>query len=528
MYSVIDLFAGAGGLSLGFEQTGNFDIKVAVENNPNMQLTYKANHPNTEIQDDVCSVDYEKLREKYGDIDVVIGGPPCQGFSNANRQRRNVINQNNMLVKQYLRALLALRPKAFVMENVSMLKSDKHKFYMNRSDKEKIDLYKIKTVQDFIPLLEKEYFFDGVDRLLGNKRKVNKSIWPDEVYSTVTVVSRMVKNHKKALSILERDHDKIIATAEKYISDLPTDKFAEISNFAFSSFIKFYKKEISLENLFDAIIQAVKVQNMLSRVKELNDNDIIFKLKKRNEGGLDARVQSYSVLDYLLKILTSDDYGYVTDCGVICAADYGTPQKRMRFVLMGIKKNISEKISLPVPELNEKDYFTVRDAIEDLECVSTIYDVERDCGTRVKILKNDGWRKDICDSEILFNHIVTKTSDVALERFMALKQGQNFHSLDESLKVNTYTDASRTQNTIYLRLNYDEPSGTVLNVRKSMWIHPTQDRALSIREAARLQSFPDSFVFKGTKDQQYQQVGNAVPPKMANAIARQILKFLGD
>ena len=79
-----------------------------------------------------------------------------------------------------------------------------------------------------------------------------------------------------------------------------------------------------------------------------------------------------------------------------------------------------------------------------------------------------------------------------MERFKALEQGQNFHTLDKKLKT-TYTDPSRTQNTVYLRLNYDEPSGTVINVRKSMWVHPVLDRALSIREAARLQTFPDSF-----------------------------------
>lgn len=92
----------------------------------------------------------------------------------------------------------------------------------------------------------------------------------------------------------------------------------------------------------------------------------------------------------------------------------------------------------------------------------------------------------------------------------------------------TYTDASRTQNTIYLRLNYDEPCGTVVNVRKSMWIHPTQDRAISVREAARLQTFPDSFVFCGSKDKQYQQVGNAVPPIMAKSIAKKLAKVLKD
>lgn len=94
------------------------------------------------------------------------------------------------------------------------------------------------------------------------------------------------------------------------------------------------------------------------------------------------------------------------------------------------------------------------------------------------------------------------------------------------VKTNTYTDAARTQNTIYLRLNYDEPSGTVVNVRKSMWIHPTQDRAISVREAARLQTFPDSFVFCGSKDKQYQQVGNAVPPIMAKSIAEKLAQIL--
>lgn len=80
--------------------------------------------------------------------------------------------------------------------------------------------------------------------------------------------------------------------------------------------------------------------------------------------------------------------------------------------------------------------------------------------------------------------------------------------------------------TVFIRLDRNRPSGTVINVRKSMWIHPTIDRAISVREAARLQSFPDRFVFKGTKDAQYQQVGNAVPPLMAKGIAETLLKYL--
>ena len=96
----VDLFAGAGGLSLGFTQTNLYDIKVAFENNKNMQDTYRYNHKQVEVFGDVCDADYQKIKERYGEIDVVIGGPPCQGFSNANRQKNTAINQNNMLVKQ--------------------------------------------------------------------------------------------------------------------------------------------------------------------------------------------------------------------------------------------------------------------------------------------------------------------------------------------------------------------------------------------------------------------------------------------
>ncbi|MPN10874.1 hypothetical protein SDC9_158171 [bioreactor metagenome] len=61
-----------------------------------------------------------------------------------------------------------------------------------------------------------------------------------------------------------------------------------------------------------------------------------------------------------------------------------------------------------------------------------------------------------------------------------------------------------------------------------MWIHPKEDRAISIREVARLQSFPDTFVFEGTKDSQYQQIGNAVPPLLGRAIAEKLLELIGD
>jgi DNA (cytosine-5)-methyltransferase 1 len=68
----------------------------------------------------------------------------------------------------------------------------------------------------------------------------------------------------------------------------------------------------------------------------------------------------------------------------------------------------------------------------------------------------------------------------------------------------------------------------VVNIRKSMWIHPVFDRAVSAREAARLQSFPDDYIFYGTKDSVYQQIGNAVPPILGRAVAEAVLRLFGQ
>lgn len=530
-YSVIDLFAGAGGLSLGFLQTGKFEIKVAFENNPDMQATYKKNHSGTEVLGDVCAADYQAIREKFGDIDVVIGGPPCQGFSNANRQKNHAISMNNMLVKQYIRAILELNPKAFVMENVSMLKSDVHRFYMTKSDIDCVKKYKIPTKETSLLLLEKKYFFDGATDIVSTPLRIAAYLWPEEHYQLLNVIYKATKNSKKLIKALEKHRTALLKIADKHIAD-SDDYILSHDSTAFSAVKDYYLSNTDLtdekqtaQTIHNKIECAVMIQRMLGKAQEIFSNDIIVE-RYSDADDLTAVIQSFAVYDYLTSILESDDNGYVIDHKVLCAADYGAPQKRNRFVVMGVKRAIVKKVALPSPELDEDEYKTVRDAIEDIEDVEPVTDVSEDIGIVLNEKEVDGLAKTLRDSGCLYNHVITKTTATAMERFKAIKQGENFHSLDDSMKTNTYTDVSRTQNTIYLRLNYDEPSGTVVNVRKSMWIHPVKDRAVSIREAARLQTFPDSFIFCGTKDKQYQQVGNAVPPIMAKAIATKLCRYL--
>lgn len=526
-YKAIDLFAGAGGLSLGFMQTGRFDIKVAYENNPSMQETYKLNHLGVDVRGDVCKADYSEIKKAYGNIDVVIGGPPCQGFSNANRQKNTAISQNNMLVKQYIRAIIELQPSAFVMENVSMLKSDVHRFFLNQEDKSVVDKYHIKTKKTLIDLIGKDEFFSEAVDIVKDKKRIIDNLWPEDHYKALNVIYKITKNEEKLRKALDKHKSEMSKCIDIYVNKTINNHIDKVNKQAFASLQNYYNGVCDIKDIYNNIKDSIEIQRMLRKSKELLENEIII-YDYSIKDGLKAQVKSYAVYDYLKAVLGSEENGYVIDDRILCAADYGAPQKRMRFVVMGIKKSITDEVVFPATRYSPNDYRTVYDAISDLSTVTPFYDLKDDKqGIKLKKkYKKTDLNVELRNADVLKNHIITKTTDVAMQRFKAIKSGQNFHSLSEELKTNTYTDSSRTQNTIYLRLNYDEPCGTVVNVRKSMWIHPELDRAISVREAARLQTFPDDFVFCGTKDKQYQQVGNAVPPMLANAIALSLTDML--
>ena len=470
MFSVIDLFAGAGGLSTGFQQTQEYCIKVAFENSPYMQDTYRRNHPGVEVLGDVCSADYSAIQKKYGAIDVVIGGPPCQGFSNANRQKNHAISKNNMLVKQYLRAILELHPKAFVMENVSMLRSEVHRFYMEKKDLDIVEKYSIPVKASPLRLLEAEYVFPGALELVADPDRIIEELWPEEDYAELNVIYKAGKSIKKLQQALEK-HKKILQKiAEGYLADPDwEDHVAVVAFKAFHAVARYYTGECSIFELQSMIEPAIMIQRMLSKAKEIFDNNIIVD-SYDDSNGIVAIIRSFAVFDYLKRILEAPENGYVISSDVLCAADYGAPQKRMRFVVIGIQKRICEKIALPKGIFNEDNYRTVRDAIADLEDVPPVFDLTEDKnGIPIEPKEHlSQLAKSLRDSQVLKNHIITRTTETAMERFRALKSGENFHALSNELKENTYTDVSRTQNTIYLRLDYDEPSGTVVNVRKSM------------------------------------------------------------
>jgi len=119
MIKVIDLFAGCGGLSIGFIKSG-FKIEKAVEFDPSIANTYKINHPETKvIVDDIKKIDMSGEFSE-GDADIIIGGPPCQGFSMAGARIRNgfIDDPRNYLFKHYFNVVKTVKPKVFIIENV--------------------------------------------------------------------------------------------------------------------------------------------------------------------------------------------------------------------------------------------------------------------------------------------------------------------------------------------------------------------------------------------------------------------------
>lgn len=117
-YKVMDLFAGAGGLSYGFEQAG-LDITLAVEKDAWAVDTYRANHKNKNILEiDIAQLEDHFFQEYLGQIDIVMGGPPCQGFSIAASNRRKKDDMRNTLYRQFLRVVHIVQPKIVLIENV--------------------------------------------------------------------------------------------------------------------------------------------------------------------------------------------------------------------------------------------------------------------------------------------------------------------------------------------------------------------------------------------------------------------------
>jgi DNA (cytosine-5)-methyltransferase 1 len=208
--------------------------------------------------------------------------------------------------------------------------------------------------------------------------------------------------------------------------------------------------------------------------------------------------------------------GYRMTSGLLNAADFGCPQRRSRYFVVAARDR--EPPSLPEPTGATPP--TLKEAIGDLPTLEN--------GASVDILPYAApplsdyaasLRGSLTECT---GHLVSRNADGIAARYRFIPQGGNWRDVPGMMR-DGHDDRRRYHTGIYRRLRLDAPSVVIGNFRKNMLIHPTQDRGLSVREAARLQSFPDSYVFNGSIGLQQQQVGNAVPPALARVVFERIV-----
>lgn len=218
--------------------------------------------------------------------------------------------------------------------------------------------------------------------------------------------------------------------------------------------------------------------------------------------------------------------GYVTSIHELNVADFGVPQNRRRLFLVGNRHGIPFKEPSPSHGDLTRPHIGFDEATSDLPVLTN--GAATDWLPYAKSTPDTEYQRDMRERwgrDVVQSNLVTRNSAVVLERYRHVKPGENWESIPELLMSN-YSNLKKCHTGIYYRLLPDAPSKVMANFRKNMFIHPHQDRGLSVREAARLQSFPDRHLFTGSIGFRQQQVSDAVPPRIAKVLGDAILQQL--
>lgn len=217
------------------------------------------------------------------------------------------------------------------------------------------------------------------------------------------------------------------------------------------------------------------------------------------------------IKDSILKRLT--DLGYKVKYQIVCAADYGVPQTRRRVVFVGLRDS---EFEFPP---KHQEVITCSMALSDLPALTDSlgtdeqqYATEATCSYQELMRSN---------SNAVKNHIAASHSDKVKQIISMVPDGGNYKDLPEPYR------SSRNFHVAWTRFDSNKPAPTIDTGHRHHF-HYEYNRVPTVRECARLQSFPDSFIFLGNKTQQFRQVGNAVPPLLAQAIAEQLAKYIEE
>lgn len=205
--------------------------------------------------------------------------------------------------------------------------------------------------------------------------------------------------------------------------------------------------------------------------------------------------------------------GYNVYLDKLVASDYGVPQNRVRVFFVGIKKEL-DKGNFEFPKKFSYKV-TCEEAISDLPSLDNNED-----NTKYKFLPNSEYQKYMRkNSNMVYNHEQTSHTDETRNLISMVPEGGGIKDLPESVR------GDRKYSSLLRRMNSKAQSNTIDTGHRT-YFHYKENRILSVREAARIQSFPDDYIFSGSKVNQYKQVGNAVPPLLAEQVAKSIVNYL--
>jgi len=243
-------------------------------------------------------------------------------------------------------------------------------------------------------------------------------------------------------------------------------------------------------------------------------------------------IQNGKVKDEIIEAFTKAGYN-MSEPKVLSSCDFGVPQIRKRVFFLGIRKDLSSTpLVYPLPTHKEisnnksTKLVTVKDAISDLP-EKIIESSGIDVGEAVPYSHtpaNDYQRLMRCNCQSVYNHHTKRLLEIRMERISKLSEGATKESLPKELQAGGHENK-------YRRLSFNEPSPTLtahMSKDLSDFIHPKYNRPITVREAARIQSFSDKYIFLGSEYQQLKQIGNAVPPLLAKAIGDCIVEQLNS
>lgn len=570
----IDLFAGAGGISEGFLQAYTedkyFDFVLASDINSNCELTHRVRYNyqlglNTEfITEDIMSDSFlTQLVEKIGDqeIDVVTGGPSCQSFSLGGRRKR--YDKRDNLFLHYLKVIRKLRPKYFVMENVSgILTKDKGKFkdavmkeirsIIDDNEVPKLLAFLDRTTMKsefihscIIAKIKMELADDAQEEQFRNEfiqliEAQYKSLTKQIAYQT-SKSDKNVNTIRHGLNLLKRtkERESIINAIiqEKTEAYIDNDYFVKAMN----KFIEFLDDETIIKNIRGAFGRIEDFEDYQEDVSELVDMIGLFPLSL-DECFTSIKEYSEMNIDDELDVLAKDLRLYQIDSPIVVnSSDYGVPQNRERVLFIGCRKDQHLIDSIPAT-ISDKDKVTVYEAIADLDFINNgeekteyeVVELDNRYTDLIKHRKADssisrgrcnslysdwcrngrlGFRFDMDRNPFYVKNLDDLKAGNVVEGYHLFNHQTSLQSdevktrLEIIVKHGEYNDACKGELREH-RVMSNKRNYTVLNPKGQSptvvtmpddFIHYSACRAMTVREMARLQSFDDSFVFQGKR-----------------------------